>query len=75
MSAWATSRHAPLNSQQVDAWKFVESGYDRKRAHERTGVREMFALRLAIHSAIRQHKSLPHQITIQQSDFVMDFVF
>jgi hypothetical protein len=38
-------------------------------------AREMLAVRQAFHRAIRQHKSLPHQITIQQSDFVKDFIF
>jgi len=35
-----------------------------------TRIRRMFALLPAVHRAIRQHKSLPHQITIQQSDLV-----
>jgi hypothetical protein len=38
-------------------------------------AQEVPALRPAFHRAIRQHKSLPHQITIQQSDFVRDFIF
>jgi hypothetical protein len=41
----------------------------------RMNARGMFALRQVFHRATRQHKSPPHQITIQQSDFVRDFIF
>jgi hypothetical protein len=41
----------------------------------RKNARGMFALRQVFHRATRQHKSPPHQITIQQSDFARDFIF
>ena len=56
---------AQLNSQQVDAWKFVESDFDHLRIHGLHEGKEVFALLLAYSQGQSWNTNLPHQITIQ----------
>ena len=69
-----SQRLAQLNSQQVDAWKFVESDYDHLRIHEPHEGRSDVRPSPGYSQGQSGNTNLPHQITIQQSDFVRDFI-